>query len=327
MDRETNRNQRIQLTPEEREIRRRKLRRKRNFRIAIVVVGFLLAISIVVGPVVAFAAFRVKNFSIEGDVPYTNDEIIAAAGIEIGKSLLFADVDEACDNIEKKLPYTNSVVITKKLPSSIIIRLESTEKTYAMELSNGTYAMLDKNLKVLEYAPEVPEGVTVIKGAVPYKSDTGEIVGFAYEKTDEDKEKDKDKDRDKGEAEDRTLSLILEIAKAVSDNGMKDINLIDISTVSNIYLIYQNRIVLNLGDSSEIESKLSLGQRVISEEDKISLTQSGTVNLTVAKKAYFNPSDPDDIKELVIFNGGEWEEKEPAENTDSNSDESESVTE
>ncbi len=306
MDRETNQGR--QLTPEEREIRRRKLKRKRNFRIAVVAVGFLLVISLIVGPVVAFAAFRVKTFNIEGQAPYTNDEIIAASGIQLGKSLLFADIDEACENIEKTLPYTDNVVITKKLPSGIIIRLESTEKTYAIELSNGTYALLDKNLKVLEYAAGIPEGITVIKGALPNKTDIGECLGFAAEISD---------DEDETLPNDRTLSLILEITKAISDNGMKDINLIDVSTISNIHLIYQNRLVLNLGDSSEITSKLSLGHRVISEEDKISLTQSGTVNLTVAKKAYFNPSDPEDIKELVIFNGGEWEETEP-ENTEGN---------
>lgn len=306
MDRETNQGRGRQLTPEEREIRRRKLKRKRNFRIAIVAVGFLLVISLTVGPIVAFAAFRVKTFSIEGQAPYTNEDIIEASGIQLGKSLIFADIDEACENIEKTLPYTDNVVITKKLPSGIIIRLESTEKAYAIELSNGTYALLDKNLKVLEYAAGIPEAITVIKGAIPNKVDIGDCVGFATEISD-----DEDDDR----TDDRTLSLILEISKAISDNGMKDINLIDVSTISNIHLIYQNRIVLNLGDSSEITSKLSLGQRVISEEDKISLTQSGTVNLTVAKKAYFNPSDPDDIKELVVFNGGEWEEEEP-ENTD-----------
>ena len=38
--------------------------------------------------------------------------------------------------------------------------------------------------------------------------------------------------------------------------------------------------------------------------------QSATVNLTIPKKAYVNPADPEDIKELVIYNGGEWEEPE-----------------
>lgn len=304
-----------QLTSEEREIRRRKLKRKRNFRIAIVVTGFLLMVSLIVSPIVIFAAFRVRTFTIEGKAPYTNEEVIAASGIQQGKSLVFADINEASDNIEKTLPYTNNVVITKKLPSGIIIRLESTEKAYAVALSNGTYAMLDKNLKVLEYAPEVPEGITLIKGAVPVKSEIGEVVAFVNEVTDK---------KDETEVIDRVKQLILEITKAIADNGMKDLDLIDISTSNNLHLIYQKRIVLNLGDSSDISSKLSLGQRVISEADTTSLTQSGTINLTIAKTAYFSLSSPEDIKELVIFNGGEWEEDEPENkpSTDENTSES-----
>ncbi|MBQ2847387.1 MAG: FtsQ-type POTRA domain-containing protein [Clostridia bacterium] len=302
MDREINMNQRRQLTPEERAVRAKKLKRKRNFRLAIVIIGFFLIISLIVCPIVVFAAFRVKNFTVEGTSAYTVEEIIDASGIEEGKSLVLIDINEASAAIEKKLPYTDNVRITKKLPDGIVIRLDSTEKSFAIALSNGTYALLDSNLKVLEYSPEIPEGITLIKGAAPAKYETGETLAFVSEPGKEDEE---------AETGDRMLSLILEITSSVKEYGIKDVNLIDVTTRSDLYLIYQNRIVLKLGDSSEIQSKLSLGQRVIEKEDAISLTQSGTVNLTVAKKAYFNPSDPEDIKELVIFNGGEWVEEVP----------------
>ncbi len=301
MDSERNRISGRQLTPEEKAIRRKKLKRKRNFRIALVVVCFALIIGLIASPIIIFAAFRVKAFTVDGEAPYTKEEIIAASGIAQGKNLIFADIDEGESNIEKELPYTDNVKITRKLPSTIVIRVESTEKKYAIMLSNGTYALLDKNLKVLEFAPQVPEKITVIKGAVPVKSETGEILAFTVENPD-------DKSKEETPIIDRTLSLILEIASGISENTMEDINLIDVSSSSNIYLIYQGRIVLNLGDSSNIPSKLSLGKRVIAEENSVSLTQSGTINLTVSKKAYFSPSDPDDIKELVLFNGGEWNE-------------------
>lgn len=311
MDREVNHGTGRQLTPEEREIRRRKLKRKKNFRIAIVVAGFLLIISLIVSPIVIFAAFRVRSFTIEGNAPYTNEEVIAASGIQQGKSLVFADTDEASENIEKTLPYTDNVVITKKLPSGIIIRLESTEKAYAVALSNGTYAMLDKNLKVLEYAPEVSEGITLIKGAVPVKSEIGEAVAFVNEVTDK---------KDESQVDDRVKQLILEISQAIDDNGIEGIDLIDISTSSNIYLIYQKRIVLNLGDSSDIPSKLSLGKMSITEEEVTHLTKSGILNLTITGKAFFKPSNPEDIKELVIFNGGEWKEDHKEEKTETSTE-------
>lgn len=306
MDRETNQGQSRKLTPEERELRVKQLKRKRNFRIAIVVAGFAFLLSLIIIPIIVLAGFRVNRFDVEGTAPYTVAEVVAASGIIEGKSLFLSDIKAAKTNIEKVLPYSDDVEITRKLPGTIVIRVGSTEKAYAMPLSNGTYAMLDDEMKVLEYAPEVPEDIMLIKGAVPARSLVGETLAFVNEESSD----------EESASGDRTLSLLCEITKGISDNSITDIDLIDISSRSGIYLIYQGRIVLNLGDSAEIPAKLSLGQRVINEENAISLTQSGTINLTVPKKAYFNPSDPDDVKELVIFNGGEWEEEESVNQTD-----------
>ncbi|MBQ8014573.1 MAG: FtsQ-type POTRA domain-containing protein [Clostridia bacterium] len=273
------------LTPEERQLRVKKLKRKRRFRLAIVIIGFFLALSIVISPILLFTVFRVKAFTVEGTSPYTNDEIIAASGIGIGKSMIFADLEEASENIEKTLPYTNNVRLTKKLPNGIIIRLEETKRAFAVELSAGMYALANSELKVLELVGELPADVALITGAVPVKSEIGEKLVFASE----------------NETTDLTYALIEKIAAAVAESGLKDIGLIDVTSRSNIYMIYQGRIVLRLGDSTDIESKISLGNRVINEENTIDPSQCGTVDLTIAKKAYFNPSDFADVEELVNY--------------------------
>ena len=271
------------LTPEERAIRVKNLKRKRRFRLAIVATAFILLLCLIVSPIIVFAVFRVKTFKVEGASPYTSEQIISASGIQQGKSLIFADLDEAAASIEKTLPYTDNVKLTKKLPSGIIIRLEETSAGFAVEMSGGMYALTNSELKVLELSGEVPEGTAVITGAVPVKAEAGSVISFSAEE------------------EDKTLSLIKQITRSVAENGMEDINLIDVSEKNNIYLIYQGRIVMQLGDSSDLASKLSLGQRVISQENTIDPAQFGTVNLTVAKKAYFNPSDFNDVSELVKY--------------------------
>lgn len=296
MDREINREQSGRLTPEERAARVKKLKRKRRTRLAIVVSAFVLMLALIVSPIVIFFVFRVNNFIVEGVSPYHEDEIVTASGIEQGKSLIFLNVDEVKAAIEKKLPYTDDVEVTKKLPDSVVIRYGETTKAFAVELSGGSYAVADSNLKVLELSSGVPEGLTVIQGASPVKFEIGEKMSFVAE--------------NKGDTEtnDKTFSLILEITKAVAENEMKDINIIDVSSVNDIYFIYQERLVLRLGESSNLASKISLAQRVIADEDKIDSTQYAVINLTIAKKAYVNPSDPEDIKELVLYNGGEWDE-------------------
>lgn len=279
------------LTPEERQIRIKQLKRKRNIRKAIVAVGFLLVLTIFVSPILILTLFRVKSFTVEGTSAYSNEEIISASGITLGKNLLFADLDEAAENIEKTLPYTDEVQITKKLPDEIIIRYETTEKAYAIGMSNGLYALTDSNLKVLEITGNRPADVALIVGAVPYEAETGEIA--AFDVIGEDEKKD--------EFVDEPLALLEQITGALAENEMKDISLISISEKSDIYLIYQGRIVLKLGNDSDISSKISLGNRVINSENAIDPFQFGTVDLTVVTEAVFNPSDMKDIPEIMYY--------------------------
>ena len=279
------------LTPEERQIRIKQLKRKRNIRKAIVVVGFLLVLSLIISPVLILTVFRVKTFAVEGAGIYTKDQIISASGITAGKNLLFADLEESAENIEKLLPYTDEVKLTKKLPDKIIIRCGQTEKAFAIGMTNGLYAVTDKNLKVLEIVGKRPSGVALVVGAVPYKAELGEIAAFD---TLQEGEK-------KSEFVDETLSLLLEITQALDANGTKDISLINISEKTDIYLIYQERIVLNLGNSSDLPSKLSLGNKVINSENTIDPFQFGAINLTVVTEAVFNPSDMKDVPEIMYY--------------------------
>ena len=272
------------LTPEERALRAKKLKRKKTIRIAIVITGFILALGIIVSPVFLLMAFRVKNFTVEGVSPYTNEEIISASGLELGKSLIFANLDKASENIEKVLPYTDNVKLSKKLPSTIIIRFDETARAFAIEVSTGMYAITNSNLKVLELSGVVPDDVAVIKGVAPIESNVGETVSFATD-----------------DETDLSFELISKIASAITENELKGINYIDISNRSDLFMIYEDRIVLRLGDSMDVESKISLGNRVIREENTIDPSQYGTVDLTIPKKAYFNPSDFEDMEVLVNY--------------------------
>lgn len=279
------------LTPEERQIRIKQLKRKRNIRKAIVAVVFLLALTIIISPILILTLFRVKSFTVEGTSAYSNEEIISASGITLGKNLLFADLDEAAENIEKTLPYTDEVQITKKLPDKIIIRYGTTEKAYAIGMSNGLYALADSDLKVLEITRKQPAGVALIVGAVPYEAETGETAAFDVIGEEE----------KKNEFVDEPLVLLQEITGALAENDMKDISLINISERNDIYLIYQGRIVLKLGNDSDIYSKISLGCKVINSENTIDPFQFGAVDLSVVTEAVFNPSDMKDIPEIMYY--------------------------
>ena len=284
MDREISGQRR--LTPEERAIRNRKLKRKKMFRLSIVIAAFMLLISIIISPIIIFAVLRVKNFTVEGASKYTNEQVISASGIAYGKSLVFADLEEAAQAIEKILPYTNNVKLTKKLPDGIVIRLEETEKSFAVELGNGMYAMTNGDMKVLELSGELPAGIALITGAIPIKAEAGDELAFAVA------------DEEQG---DRTLALLKTVSNAMKSVEVEDIDLINIESRASVYMIHQERIVIRLGDVNEIERRLSLALRVIKEEEKLNPIDSGIVTSTILGQASFSPSDEEDIEELVEY--------------------------
>ena len=273
------------LTPEERQERVKRLKRKRRVRKAIVVTAFVVIACVILSPILLFGVFRIKDFAIEGETLYSKEQIVEASGISYGKSIFFADLDEAKVNIEKALPYTNNVKFARRLPNTLVITLESTDKAYAVEKSEGLYAIVNRDFKVLEISGILPDGVVPVIGATPEATEIGMTMSFVEE----------------DEQSDVTLKLIQSISSAVAESNLKDINLVSVRSRSNIYLIYQERIVLRLGDSSDIDKKIVLGQKVIAEEDSIDAEKTGIINLTVPKKAYFNPSDIKDIPELTEY--------------------------
>lgn len=304
------------LTPEERALRIKKMKRGRRIRLAIVVVGFFLALCLIVSPIIFFTVFRVKNVEIDGSTLYTQEEIMAASGIENGENLFFADVDEAKTLIEKALPYTDNVSVKKKMPNTLVFHVETTAQAYAIEISEGTYALTNSEFKVLEVSGVIPENVVPIIGAKPVSCEIGETLSFAVQG--ENETVTEQENGEEGEAAgDPTLNLINTISYAINEYEIKDINLINISTNTNIYLIYQERIVLRLGDSSDIESKLSLAKRAVEDEQNADII-TGTVNLTVSHTAYVHSADYRDIPELMEYDpeGYKTEEEAPEEGED-----------
>ena len=311
------------LTPEERQERVRKLKRKRRFRLAIVIGGFSLVLSLIIGTILFFTVFRVDKVDDDGKVggvvvqgvdksPYTAEQVIDASGIGKGDNIFTVDFETAKATIEKELPYLHNVTLSRKLPDQIIIKVEVTKKAYAIEISDSTYAITNSDFKVLEISGTIDDGVTPVVGTDPKSAEPGEILTFTGNN-------------------DTTLNLIRSISSAIAENGLENINLVSVESRSGIYIIYEERIVLRLGDSGDIDKKIALAKKVIDEENTIDADQTGVLNLTVVKKAFFNPTDYRDIPELMTYKPVEeevpvTEETEAEEDTEQEDTEAEEET-
>ena len=117
-------------------------------RAAIIAVAALSALLVVFSVFDVFSIQHVRGIVINGDSPYTDEEIIAASGIKTGELLYSVDKDKTEQNILDGAPYVKKVSIIRAF-ATVFINLTSDEPRYYTEVS-GEYFILSKDLRVLE---------------------------------------------------------------------------------------------------------------------------------------------------------------------------------
>lgn len=94
--------------------------------------GPLFKLLCILAVVVALTAgatvfFRVERVSVSGNQRYTQEEIIAASGIQLGDNLYSLNKVRIGRNIRTTLPYIGELTINRALPSTIVIKVTEWE--------------------------------------------------------------------------------------------------------------------------------------------------------------------------------------------------------
>lgn len=88
--------------------------------------GFLFKLLCIGGVVVALTMgatvfFRVESVVVTGNSRYTQEEVVAATGIELGDNLFHMNKYEIYDQVRQSLPYIEDVNIRRSLPNTILL--------------------------------------------------------------------------------------------------------------------------------------------------------------------------------------------------------------
>ncbi len=259
------------LSPEVRERYEKKLKKvTRNRRI---LAGIIAAVAVAA----IFAVLSVTVLFNVGEIKvtktgehYTAEQILDAAGVEVGDNMITTDWDRVKSRVQEKLPYILSLDINKSLSGTVTFAVKDDEAALLFKTASGGYAIADSNGKTLEILTEKPKSsglaVLTVKNKIEAKS--GETIAFA----DEDEE-----------------NLYFSLDSAIKTADLQGITGIDISDPDNIYLEYQSRYRLYLGDGSDPEYKLKEAKKVIAQEDENDPNQIGEINLSIPKKVYVEP--------------------------------------
>ena len=260
------------MTPEARERYEKKLKivtRNRRILFGTVAVVVVAAVFAVLSLTVLFNVSEVKVA--KAGKHYQPEQIIEAADVDVGDNMVATNWDRVKEKVEQKLPYVLSLEIKKTASGKITFSVVDDTATLVFKTSKG-YALADANCKVLEIVKEKPKnnGLTLLTVKNRINADPGETISFA----------------DDGES-----ILYDTIRTAIKNSGIGNITGIDISDPENIYLEYQNRYRLYLGNSEDIEYKLREAKKIIAEEDENDPNQIGEINLSILKKVYVEKLD------------------------------------
>ncbi|MFR8003128.1 MAG: cell division protein FtsQ/DivIB [Hydrogeniiclostridium sp.] len=228
---------------------------------------FLLVIGVAI--LLCFTVlFKLETVSVSGSSRYSAEEIIKASGLVKGENLFRQDLDKASSRVEETLPYIGEAQVSRKLPAEIVITVSEAQIAGVVEFE-GQKILLDAKGKVLEATGEAPENCPVFKGLKIKDAVPGKPLQYAEEE------------------QKKTVDSLMQ---AIEESGLSNITEYDVTDIYNLSLVYNNRIRLELGVSTDLVYKLRFFNEGLLQAGKLTDKDMGTLDLSQASdtnKAYF----------------------------------------
>ena len=212
--------------------------------------------------------FRVDNIVFEGITRYTADEVSELLPFSKGDNLYSFSAASTEKLLQNNLPYVAEISVTRTLPSTVTVSVR--EKTPAMYIeAGGRYYSLSDDLHVLEASDSVPESASELielKTQMLSRCIVGETLEFS---------------------DSLTLSAYTDLITAMHTRGvLEHITEITIDSRFDIYLNYEDRIEVYIGDTYNVDLKMRFLMGIMAE---LYENDRGYLDLSSAHEASFKP--------------------------------------
>ena len=217
--------------------------------------------------------FKVETVVVYGNEAYSAWAVQEAAGLEGGENLLSFGRTKACGKIKTNLPYVKSVRIGITLPDTVNIYIEEFDVSYAIQTIDETWWLITSGGKVVEQIDGGTAGKhTKILGVYLDAPEPGQPA-----KALETIQVSETEAVDPQLATETTappvvttgagqLTAALQILTAMERNDIVgEVASVNVESLTNIVLWYGARYQVNLGDTNEIEKKISYMKQAVTQ--------------------------------------------------------------
>ncbi|MBP3411796.1 MAG: FtsQ-type POTRA domain-containing protein [Oscillospiraceae bacterium] len=234
--------------------------------------GLLKRLIIMVGVVAAVILsmvifFRVQHIEIRGAHYYSEAEILQACGVATGDNLLTLSRGRISGSIMAPLKYIDSVKVTRQLPDTLIISVVEGEPKYAVQDSRGDHYLISAQAKVIEQIPPLELGeYTLVDGLKIRTPEIGAELQIQTAAGEESKAKGQ-------------LSALKTLLTAIEEAELgRAIASVQIPSSYNLSLWYEDRFLVELGNTNRLDYKLEYLKEVVNRQEAY---VTGTVDLTL----------------------------------------------
>lgn len=206
--------------------------------------------------------FVINEIVVEGECPYSAEELLAASGLVQGGDLFGNDYDEAARMTLEKLPYLRSCKMESKFPNKVVFTVVSGDAVIYTEVA-GEYYALSAALRVLERSSEPTD---FIASGLVYASLPPTAVSLVGEHV--------------KLSGGRDGSYITELLDALADSDLDGrVSRIFFEEKFDIVISVDARFRVKLGSPDDTKLKLHTAARII-EECGFTLEEKGIIDVS-----------------------------------------------
>ena len=211
--------------------------------------------------------FNISSFVVTGETAYSDEEIVAACGIDKGDNLMRINIGEAEEQIVSKLVYIDSARISRGFPNRLVINVEPAQPALSFA-AGGSYYVISERGRLLEIG-QISADCPVVKGFSPNRE---AVIGAQLEDDD-----------------DGRIGIALRMIEYMREYGLNSYCEINLSDTLNIRLNYDGRVEMELGASTRLEDKFYHAGLLLRDE------------ITAAERCTLILSNPDRVVKRPIY--------------------------
>ena len=246
--------------------RKKKYRRRRKTAVYLILLLLVCVVCLILSLTVFFNASQIK---VSGNSRYTEAQVVKASGVETGDNLLRMSKSAIKEKILKALPYVSEVQVVRELPSTVTIKVVEAEPSCCCLVGEHRWALLSKELRVMEITSVEPETTPVLSGITLDITDEGETAKADSEISEK---------------------ILLDLLTILKENDIININNIVFTSPISVNMKLEGRVTAKLGGDSDLDYKVRMVKTWING----SLPSVGewTIDVTSGDKLYAGRGSP-----------------------------------